>query len=163
MGEKGEQLGVIPLYQALETARSQGLDLVEVAATSVPPVCRILDYGKFRYAQERKERELRKTQKITLLREIRIRPKIGDRVFGCDACLEACPWNRFAKLSTWTPRALPPLTEMLSWTERQFTDCFRGTPVYRLKLARLLRNIRVALGNLRYWVCTIPDSLGAVA
>jgi epoxyqueuosine reductase len=76
-----------------------------------------------------------------------LRSKIGDRVFGCDACLEACPWNRFAKPSTWTPRALPPLTEMLSWTEQQFSDFFRGTPIYRLKLARLVRNIRVVLGN----------------
>lgn len=76
-----------------------------------------------------------------------LRSKIGDRVFGCDACLEACPWNRFAQPSTWTPRPLPPLTEMLSWTEQQFADHFRGTPIYRLKLARLLRNIRVVLGN----------------
>jgi len=76
-----------------------------------------------------------------------LRSKIGDRVFGCDACLEACPWNRFAKPSTWKPRPLPPVTEMLSWTEQQFTDYFRGTPLYRLKLARLLRNIRVVLGN----------------
>jgi translation initiation factor IF-3 len=75
----------MPLYQALESARSQGLDLVEVAATSVPPVCRILDYGKFRYAQERKERELRKGQKVVLLREIRLRPKIGDHDFDAKA------------------------------------------------------------------------------
>ena len=78
-----------------------------------------------------------------------LRSKIGDRVFGCDACLEVCPWNRFAKPSTWKPRELPPLVEMLSWSEQQFADCFRGTPIYRLKLARLLRNIRVVLGNRR--------------
>jgi epoxyqueuosine reductase len=78
-----------------------------------------------------------------------LRAKIGDRVFGCDACLEACPWNRFAKPSAWKPRPLPPLEEMLSWTEQQFADCFGGTPLYRLKLARLLRNIRVVLGNRR--------------
>jgi epoxyqueuosine reductase len=76
-----------------------------------------------------------------------LRPKIGDRVFGCDACLEACPWNRFARPSAWKPRPLPPLAEMLSWTDRQFSDFFRGTPVFRLKRARWFRNIRVALGN----------------
>ena len=62
-------------------ARKQGLDLVEVAATASPPVCRILDYGKYRYAQERKERELRKNQKVIDIREMRLRPKIGDHDF----------------------------------------------------------------------------------
>lgn len=78
-----------------------------------------------------------------------LRSKIGDRLFGCDACLEACPWNRFAKPSTWTPRPLPPLEEMLWWTEQQFAEHFCGTPIYRLKLARLIRNIRVVLANRR--------------
>ncbi|GAI82956.1 unnamed protein product, partial [marine sediment metagenome] len=49
VGEKGEQLGVMPLFQALETARKRSFDLVEVAATAVPPVCRLLDYGKYKY------------------------------------------------------------------------------------------------------------------
>lgn len=62
-------------------ARKQGLDLVEVAATASPPVCRILDYGKYRYAQERKEREQRKGQKVINIREMRLRPKIGDHDF----------------------------------------------------------------------------------
>jgi epoxyqueuosine reductase len=75
------------------------------------------------------------------------RSKIGDRVFGCDACLEVCPWNRFAKPSTWKPRPLPPLVEMLSWTEQQFADYVRGTPLYRLKRTRFLRNVCVVLGN----------------
>jgi translation initiation factor IF-3 len=55
--------------------------LVEVAATAVPPVCRLLDYGKYRYEQARKEREARKSQKVSLLREVRLRPKIGDHDF----------------------------------------------------------------------------------
>ena len=67
MGEKGEQLGIMPLSQALETARKHNLDLVEVAPTAVPPVCRLLDYGKYRYEQAKKERELRKSQKVSLL------------------------------------------------------------------------------------------------
>ena len=81
MGEKGEQLGIMPLYQAREVAKEHNLDLVEVAATANPPVCRLLDYGKYRYEQTKKEREARKSQKISLLREVRLRPKIGDHDF----------------------------------------------------------------------------------
>ncbi len=81
VGEKGEQLGVMPLSQALETARSHDLDLVEVATTAVPPVCRLLDYSKYRYEQAKKERELRRSQRASLLREIRLRPKIDNHDF----------------------------------------------------------------------------------
>jgi translation initiation factor IF-3 len=77
VGDKGEQLGVMPLVQALEIARRQNLDLVEVSPVAVPPVCRLLDYGKYIYAQEKKERQSRKSQKISLLRELRFRPNIG--------------------------------------------------------------------------------------
>jgi translation initiation factor IF-3 len=68
----------MPLYQAREFAKKQGLDLVEVAPMAVPPVCRLMDYGKFKYQQTRKERETKKTQKLSLLREVRLRPKIGE-------------------------------------------------------------------------------------
>jgi translation initiation factor IF-3 len=71
----------MPLYQAREVAKTHSLDLVEVAPTAVPPVCRLLDYGKFKYEQAKKERNSRKSQKIVLLREIRLRPKIGDHDF----------------------------------------------------------------------------------
>lgn len=81
MGEKGEQLGIMPIDQAREVARKQSLDLVEVAATSVPPVCRLIDYGKFKYEQAKKEREARKSQKVALLREVRLRPRIDDHDF----------------------------------------------------------------------------------
>ena len=81
VGEKGEQLGVMPLIQARETARKHNLDLVEVAPTAVPPVCRLLDYGKYKYEQAKKERGLRKSQKVSLLREVRLRPKIGNHDF----------------------------------------------------------------------------------
>ncbi|MFC2033991.1 translation initiation factor IF-3 [Chloroflexota bacterium] len=87
VGEKGEQLGVMPLVQAQELARSHSLDLVEVAATAVPPVCRLLDYGKFKYEQAKKEREARKSQKVSVLREVRLRPKIGDHDFEAKARL----------------------------------------------------------------------------
>ncbi|MCK5433764.1 MAG: translation initiation factor IF-3 [Dehalococcoidales bacterium] len=81
VGEEGEQLGIVPLYQAREIAREHNIDLVEVAAAAVPPVCRLLDYGKYRYEQARREREARRNQKICLLREVRLRPKIGDHDF----------------------------------------------------------------------------------
>jgi translation initiation factor IF-3 len=71
----------MPLGQALETARKHNLDLVEVAPTAVPPVCRLLDYGKYKYEQEKKERETRKSQRTSLLRQVRLRPKIDDHDF----------------------------------------------------------------------------------
>ncbi|MFC2002965.1 translation initiation factor IF-3 [Chloroflexota bacterium] len=77
VGDKGEQLGIMPLIEAREIAKKRNLDLVEVAPTAVPPVCRLLDYGKFRYEQDKKERELKKTQKVSLLRQVRLRPKIS--------------------------------------------------------------------------------------
>lgn len=76
--ENNAQLGVLPTFQALNLARERGLDLVEVAPTAVPPVCRILDYGKFKYEQSKKERDARKNQKQVQLREIRMKPKIDD-------------------------------------------------------------------------------------
>jgi translation initiation factor IF-3 len=66
----------MPLPQALELARERDLDLVEVAPTAVPPVCRLLDYGKFKYEQAKKDRESKKGQHASVLREIRMRPKI---------------------------------------------------------------------------------------
>ena len=85
VGEKGEQLGIMPLYQAREVAKKSNLDLVEVAATAVPPVCRLQDYGKYKYEQTKKEREARRGQKVSLLREIRLRPKIGNHDFEAKA------------------------------------------------------------------------------
>ena len=85
VGEKGEQLGIMPLYQAREVAKKNNLDLVEVAATAVPPVCRLLDYGKYKYEQTKKEHEARKSQKVVLLREVRLRPKIGNHDFEAKA------------------------------------------------------------------------------
>ena len=85
VGEHGEQLGIMPVAQAREAARKANLDLVEVAPTSVPPVCRLLDYGKFKYEQQKKEQQARKTQKVTMLREIRMRPKIGVHDFDAKA------------------------------------------------------------------------------
>ena len=79
--EKGEQLGVMPTRQALELAEERGLDLVEVAPSASPPVCRLMDYGRFRYEATRREREARKDQKSKVsnaLREVRFKTRIGE-------------------------------------------------------------------------------------
>jgi translation initiation factor IF-3 len=76
IGVNGEQLGVVPTSQAMEMAREAQLDLVEVAPTERPPVCKILDYGKFRYQQSHKKAKNRPHQQK--LKEIRVRPKTGD-------------------------------------------------------------------------------------
>ena len=68
----------MPTSQALRIARERDLDLVEVAPTAQPPVCRLLDYGKFKYEQAKKERQSRKSQKGAELRQVRMRPRIGD-------------------------------------------------------------------------------------
>ena len=77
IGESGEQLGVMTLGDAIQMARQQELDLVEVSPNADPPVARMLDYGKLRYLYSKKERESRKSQKSTELREVRFRPNIG--------------------------------------------------------------------------------------
>jgi translation initiation factor IF-3 len=85
VGDKGEQLGIMPVLQARELAKKANLDLVEVAPTSVPPVCRLLDYGKFKYEQQKKEQQARKSQRVLIQREIRLRPKIGIHDFNAKA------------------------------------------------------------------------------
>ena len=72
IGENGEQLGVMPTAKALDLARSKDLDLVEVSPTTQPPVTKLLDYGKFKYEQTRKEREQRKNARPSLLKEMRL-------------------------------------------------------------------------------------------
>ncbi|WP_376791772.1 translation initiation factor IF-3 [Thermoflexus sp.] len=74
IGPDGKQVGVVPLMEALAMARQYGLDLVEVAPQADPPVCRIMDYGKFLYEQAKKEREARKALKQIVVKEIRLRP-----------------------------------------------------------------------------------------
>ena len=76
IGEDGEQLGIMPSREALRLAEEAGLDLVKIAPTAKPPVCKIVDYGKFRYEQARKEKEARKKQKIIEIKEIRLSPNI---------------------------------------------------------------------------------------
>lgn len=79
--EEGEQLGILQLDEALATAEERGLDLVEVAPDARPPVCRIMDYGKYRYQLSRKQREARKKQHQVHLKEVKFRPGTEDHDF----------------------------------------------------------------------------------
>ncbi|WP_089411336.1 translation initiation factor IF-3 [Amphiplicatus metriothermophilus] len=74
--ETGEKRGVVPTREALEIAIQAGLDLVEVSPNSQPPVCKILDYGKFKYQQQKKKAEAKKKQKVVEIKEIKMRPNI---------------------------------------------------------------------------------------
>jgi translation initiation factor IF-3 len=74
--DEGTQLGVMPTEEAMNLARSKGLDLIEVSPTAVPPVCRIGDYGRLKYEQSKKDKDARKKQKNFELREVKLRPKI---------------------------------------------------------------------------------------
>jgi len=76
--EKGEQLGVISVSKALELAEAAALDLVEVAPGADPPVCKILDYGKFKYEAQKKKNEAKKKQKVIDVKEIKMRPGIDE-------------------------------------------------------------------------------------
>jgi len=78
IGDAGDQLGVLTIQEALKRSEEAGLDLVEIAPQAVPPVCRIMDYSKFKYEQEKKEKEAHKKQKIVHVKEIRFGPKIGE-------------------------------------------------------------------------------------
>ena len=82
IGTDGQQLGVIPLADAINLARSKGVDLVEIAAAAVPPVCRLVDFGKFRYEQAKKDKEARKHQHANKVKEIQLSPQIDPHDFG---------------------------------------------------------------------------------
>jgi translation initiation factor IF-3 len=92
VGDGGEQLGIVDIAKALTMAREQELDLVEVAPDGVPPVCRILNYGKFRYALRKKEKEASKKQRIIRVKELKIRPKIDEHDYQTKLRMA---WNFF--------------------------------------------------------------------
>lgn len=82
VGNNNEQLGIMLLREALRIAGEQQMDLVEVAPTAKPPVCRIMDYGKFRYEQQKRDKEAKKKQKVVTLKEVKLRPNIEDHDFN---------------------------------------------------------------------------------
>lgn len=81
----GEQLGIVPIKEALRIAQEQGLDLVEVAPAAKPPVCRIIDYGKYRFEQSKREKEARKKQKVINIKEVKFRLGIEEHDFQVKA------------------------------------------------------------------------------
>ena len=78
IGDEGQQIGILPPYEALKLAREKNLDLVEVSPSAQPPVCRIMDYGKYLYQQEKKEREAKKHQKTITVKEVKFRINVDD-------------------------------------------------------------------------------------
>lgn len=85
VSETGEQLGIVPTYEALRMARERGLDLVEVAAQAKPPVCRFMDYSRWKYEQAKRAKEARKKQKVQDVKEIKMRPTIDEHDFDVKA------------------------------------------------------------------------------
>lgn len=82
IGAEGEQIGILSRQDALALAKEGGLDLVEVAATADPPVCRIMDFGKYKYEQQQKKKEAKKNQTVVQIKEIKVRPKTDDHDYA---------------------------------------------------------------------------------
>ena len=76
--ETGQQLGIMPPPAALAIAKQKGLDLVEISPTAVPPVCRIMDFGKYQYQEQKRSREAKKHQRVIEVKEIKFRPKVDE-------------------------------------------------------------------------------------
>jgi len=125
--DEGTQVGIVATREALQIAEERGLDLVEVAPNATPPVCRLLDYGKFRYEQSKKEREARKNQRQAELKELRLKPKTDDH----DLDVKANHARRF----------------LLAGDKVKFTVRFRGremahTDIGRSMLDQIAENLR---------------------
>jgi translation initiation factor IF-3 len=114
--EEGAQLGIVSLREALTLAEQRGLDLMEVAPNAVPPVCRIVDYGKFRYEQTKKDREARKNQKQAELKEVRLKPKTDEH----DLEVKAKQARKF----------------LLAGDKVKFTVRFRGREIFHPDIGR---------------------------
>jgi translation initiation factor IF-3 len=114
--ENGAQLGIVAIREALAIAEERGLDLMEVAPNAVPPVCRIVDYGKFRYEQSKKDREARKHQKQAELKEVRLKPKTDEH----DLEVKAKQARRF----------------LLDGHKVKFTVRFRGREIFHPDIGR---------------------------
>lgn len=81
VSDANEQLGIMTLHEAISLAEEKGLDLVEVAPNGHPPVCRIMNYGKYRYEQQKRDKEAKKKQKVFQIKEVKLRPNIEDHDF----------------------------------------------------------------------------------
>ena len=114
--ENGAQMGIVPIREAMAIAEERGLDLMEVAPNAAPPVCRIVDYGKFRYEQSKKDREARKHQKQAELKEVRLKPKTDEH----DLDVKAKQARRF----------------LLDGHKVKFTVRFRGREIFHPDIGR---------------------------
>lgn len=123
IGPEGEQVGIFSVKEALRMAQEKELDLVEISPNAKPPVCRIMDYGKFRYEQSKREKETKKKQKIIAVKEVKIRPNIEDH-----------------DLNVKTKNAIKFLTE---GDKVKVTLMFRGREMAHAELGKQLMN-RVA-------------------
>ena len=85
VAEDGEQLGIVSIREALEIAMEKGVDLVEVAPSAKPPVCRLMDFGKFKFEQSKREKDARKKQKVISIKEVKMRPNIDEHDFQVKA------------------------------------------------------------------------------
>lgn len=119
-------MGTHPLREALQIAKERNLDLVEVAVTSNPPVCRLMDYGRYKYQQSKKEREMRKTQRQVLLREVRVRPRINEH--DLDSKL---------KVITRLLEEGDKVKVLMTFRGREISHPERGKDVFRQMLDRL--------------------------
>jgi translation initiation factor IF-3 len=81
VSEEGEQLGIVPLKEAVRISMERAFDLVEIAPTAKPPVCKLMDYGKYKYEQAKRDKETRKKQKIVEIKEVKLRPNIESHDF----------------------------------------------------------------------------------
>ena len=82
IGDAGQQMGIVSISEAIGNAKDAGLDLVEVASNTEPPVCKIMDYGKLKYDQKKKDQESKKKQHVIKVKEVRFRPRISDHDLG---------------------------------------------------------------------------------
>jgi translation initiation factor IF-3 len=82
IGPDGEQVGILAIREALQFAQERNLDLVEVSPTAKPPVCRVMDFGKFKYEQNKKQQKARRKQHVTHLKEVKLRPKIEEHDYN---------------------------------------------------------------------------------
>ncbi|MDB9854289.1 translation initiation factor IF-3 [Candidatus Marinimicrobia bacterium] len=120
VGVGGEQLGVVPIEVALEKAQDAGLDLMEVSPNAKPPVCKILDHGKLKYEEKKKQQINKKKQHVVKLKEIRLRPRIEDH----DLMTKLNHGRKF----------------LLAGAKLKITLMFRGRELSRIDLGKLVMN-----------------------
>ena len=117
ISDTGEQMGIVLTPKALETAKDLGLDLVEVSPDARPPVCKILDYGKYKYEHEKREKDARKKQHVVVVKEMKIRPKIGIHDLEISS---STPWNFWTKATAcaWSSPSAAAKWPTRSWAAK---------------------------------------------